>query len=112
MTSLNEKIGAILRDRRVQLGITQEALAVRMGVTFQQVQKYEKGRSMMSPERLASAAKALDMQVGELFDDAPALGFVSASDREALEMVKAYRAIQSYEVRKTISDLCRTVGVV
>lgn len=62
-------IGHRLRARRTLLGISQEELAQRLGVTFQQVQKYEHGRNRISGSRLFDAACALHVPVGYFFED-------------------------------------------
>lgn len=106
---IDKKVGAILRARRIEVGMTQEAVAKAVGVTFQQVQKYEKGANSMNSGRLVDFSKALNMPVARFFGEQP---YVSnnASDREGLEMMKAFNAIPDAAIRKRISDLARAVG--
>lgn len=88
---LNQKLGAVIREKRVLLGLSQEVLGQRIGVTFQQIQKYEKGKNQVTFPRLVELAGALGTTAAELV--AAALGEESAigdglSDRETLELVK------------------------
>ena len=64
---LDEMVGARVRMLRVSRGISQTALAERIGVTFQQVQKYEQGANRVGASRLAQIASVLDVSVGEFF---------------------------------------------
>jgi transcriptional regulator with XRE-family HTH domain len=88
---LNARLGAVIRQKRVLLGLSQEAIGKRIGVTFQQVQKYEKGKNQLGFSTLVALAEALGTSVGELAqvalaDEAPACDGIS--DRETLELMK------------------------
>ena len=61
-------IGAKVRMRRLMLNMSQEALSGKLGVTFQQVQKYEKGQNRISASRLFELAQALGVPVGYFYD--------------------------------------------
>lgn len=63
-------IGARVRLRRMTLGVSQEKLAEKLGITFQQVQKYEKGINRISASRLQDIASALDLPIAWFFEDA------------------------------------------
>ena len=63
-------VGQRIKGRRLILGISQERLGEALGITFQQVQKYEKGVNRVSASRLFSIAKALDVPVSYFFEDA------------------------------------------
>lgn len=65
-TEVDVKIGARIRARRVELRLSQEALAEQIGVTFQQIQKYEGGRNRVSASMLMAVAKALKTNVSTL----------------------------------------------
>ena len=67
--TINQNIGAIIKARRVQLGFSQQALAALIGVTFQQVQKYEKGNNALNATKLLEFAKALKMPVASFFEE-------------------------------------------
>jgi transcriptional regulator with XRE-family HTH domain len=64
-------VGARLRARRIQLGVTQVMLAEAIGVTFQQLQKYESGGNRISASRLYAAACALRTRIDRFFDELP-----------------------------------------
>lgn len=70
-------LGAAVRIRRRTIGLSQEALAEKCGVSFQQVQKYENGANRISFSRLVQIARALDCRVVDLMD------VLDAPDREA-----------------------------
>lgn len=88
---LNARLGSTIRQKRVLLGLSQDALGKRIGVTFQQIQKYEKGKNQVTFTRLVDLAEALGISVNDLVS--AALGEVAASregvsDRETLELMK------------------------
>ena len=88
---LNARLAAVIRQRRVLLGMTQTALAERVGISFQQIQKYEKGKNQVGFVLLVGLAKAFGSTANELV--AAALGeesvsTVGISDRETLELMK------------------------
>ena len=90
-SDLNARLGAVIRQKRVLLGLSQEAIGKRIGVTFQQVQKYEKGKNQPGFSTLVAIAEALCTSVGELAQaslaaEAPACDGIS--DRETLELMK------------------------
>ena len=72
--SVDVYVGQRVRMRRIQLGMSQEKLAKGVGLTFQQVQKYEKGANRMGSSRLVQFANLLDVPVGWLFEGAPGTG--------------------------------------
>ena len=67
-TSVDVYIGARMRDRRLALGLTQEALGQKLGVSFQQVQKYENGSNRVSAARLFEICEALDVSLASMFE--------------------------------------------
>lgn len=67
-TSIDKKIGQRVRARRLEIGMSQERLAELLGVTFQQVQKYEKGTNRIAASRLFDISLALGKPVGDFFD--------------------------------------------
>src|SRR5918911_2511156 len=70
-TEVDGIIGAKMRMRRGELGMTQTGLAKAVGITFQQVQKYEQGKNRVGGSRLADIAKALDVPVSYFFEQTP-----------------------------------------
>jgi transcriptional regulator with XRE-family HTH domain len=123
-------VGSRIRLRRTLLGISQERLADAIGLTFQQVQKYEKGANRVSSSRLVDLANALDVAVPYFFDEMSA--GVSAqtpselmrtkqrpeidqeqdplAKRETLEFVRAYYKIEDPAVRKRVFELTKAVA--
>ena len=65
---IDYEVGRRLRQRRIEIGISQEALGETLGLTFQQVQKYEKGTNRIAPSRLITAAKTLKVPPSYFFD--------------------------------------------
>ena len=108
-------VGLRLRQRRWAKGLTQQQLAERVGVRFQQIQKYETGENRVSASRLWEIATVLEVPVGYFFegldhmpsgDDARS---TTLTDREALSLVRAYFAIPE-DKRRRLLDLARVLG--
>ena len=123
-------VGGRIRLRRTLLGMSQERLAEAIGLTFQQVQKYEKGTNRVSSSRLVDMANALDVEVPYFFQEmaagvekqTPAM-LMSAkalpeidhekdpmAKRETLELVRAYYRIPDPAVRKRLAELTKAVA--
>lgn len=119
-------VGSRVRLRRTLLGMSQEKLGEALGLTFQQVQKYERGTNRIGASRLHQLSKILDVPVSFFFDDMPsesprgAAGFGESgqepfehdqmSKRETLELVRAYYRIADPQVRRRIFELVKSVG--
>lgn len=118
-------VGARLRLRRTLLGLSQEKLGDAVGITFQQLQKYERGSNRISASRLFNLAQVLQVSVAFFFDDMPVPGakvsdepaplsetdeFESMARRETLELVRAYYRITDPSVRKRTFDLVKALG--
>ena len=123
-------VGMRLRQRRSLLGISQEKLGEGVGITFQQIQKYERGSNRISASRLYQFSIILGVSVSYFFDEMPdgpetegVAGPKGMSDqpqaafstdimarRETLALVRAYYRIADPEVRKRILDLSRSLG--
>lgn len=117
-------VGNRLRLGRKILSVTQEKLAENLGVTFQQVQKYERGLNRISASRLHQAAQILDVPVTFFFPEAePAQGtggrdsveegtemmsFLSSS--EGLELNRAFSQIKDTGMRRRVLDLIRSIA--
>jgi transcriptional regulator with XRE-family HTH domain len=132
--AVDTHVGARMRQRRTLLGMSQTKLGDAVGLTFQQVQKYERGSNRVSSSRLFEFAKVLDVPVAYFFDEMPAnalsgrpmsgrgrKGFGEAGTpfeqdkdplikRETLELVRAYYKIREARVRKRIFELVKAVG--
>ena len=123
-------VGSRVRLRRTLLGMSQEKLGEALGLTFQQVQKYERGVNRIGASRLFDLARVLDVPIGFFFDDMPdalggtpgatrrPIGFADAQDgfeddtlhrRETLELVRAYYRITDASVRKRVFELIKSL---
>ena len=112
--AIDAYVGSRMRIRRTLLGLSQEKLGELIDLTFQQVQKYEKGANRISAGRLFQIGRVLDVPVAYFFDEMPeALGAVPAhtdaanqaesdplTTRETLKLVRAYYLIPDEHVRK------------
>ncbi len=128
---IDAHVGARVRLRRTLLGMSQEKLGLRLGLTFQQVQKYERGANRIGASRLFDLSRVLDVPVSFFYDDM-ASGVADASPRqlslghqadcdatadtdqlarrETLELVRAYYRIPSEPVRKRVFDLAKALA--
>ncbi len=122
-------VGARLRQRRTLLGMSQTTLGDAIGLSFQQVQKYERGRDRIGSGRLFNLSRVLDVPIEFFFDDmptavaasSPTLGDGRAKKppsyepdpmhkRETLELVRAYHKIKDANVRKRLRELAKALG--
>ena len=109
-------VGARIRLLRKLRGLSQQALAEAAGVTFQQIQKYERGANRVSASMLARIAGALDTPVAEMFGEAGApsgaVDEVAAmlSQPGAIDLLRAYAALPRGPVRATLVDFVQTLG--
>ncbi|MFZ1469650.1 MAG: helix-turn-helix transcriptional regulator [Paracoccaceae bacterium] len=108
-------VGKRIRHRRWMVGMTQQQLADKVGIKFQQIQKYETGMNRVSASRLWDIADALGVQIAFFFEglseDQPpttAQGDFLA-DKEALELVRSYYAIPEAQ-RRRLFDLARVLS--
>jgi transcriptional regulator with XRE-family HTH domain len=123
---IDVRVGARLRLRRTMLGLSQEKLGEAIGLTFQQVQKYERGANRIGASRLYELSRVLDVPVSFFFDDtdpvrAPAMGgFAEPAagafeadplrQPETLELVRAYCAIDDSMLRRHLLDLAKALA--
>ncbi len=123
-------VGARVRMRRMLLGMTQTDLGDALGLTFQQVQKYERGTNRISASRLCELSRVLNVSIDYFFEDMPtAVAAISPATkgrgkaqkltgyepdpmvkRETLELVRAFYKIEDVDVRKQVSQLIMTLG--
>ena len=119
-------VGSRVQLRRSNLGLSRSKLARDVNLTFQQIQKFERGTNRISASRLADLARALDVPVSFFFDDMPeSLAGAAAPDgqrtapraavdpmtqRETVELVRAYHRIPDRELRKSIYDVARALA--
>jgi len=123
-------VGTRIRLRRTLLGLSQEKLGGAIGLTFQQVQKYERGHNRIGASRLYDLSRALDVPVSFFFDgiDGDGGGGAAAlpesampgraamaepdpmARRETLELVRAYFRIENPAIRKRLFELTKAVA--
>ena len=122
-------VGGRVRLRRTLLGLSQEKLGEAIGLTFQQVQKYERGANRIGASRLVDLSRVLDGPVGYFFDDMAddvaarsprqIRGLVEEPEayepdpmakRETLELVRAYYKIRDPRVRKRLFEMTKALG--
>lgn len=104
---LDRHVGDRIRLRRTTLGVSQSELGEQLGVSFQQVQKYERGATRVSASRLWDIARALDVNIAYFFDQ---IGREVAPpqillNREGHELVEAFRRIRSAHRRALLLNL-------
>lgn len=112
------QVGGRIRTRRLLIGMNQETLAGRLGLTFQQVQKYEGGANRVSASRLSQIAEILGVTIDYFFselagDDAasPArTGREQMQRPEAIDLIRAYYAIADPQVRQQFLDMIKAVA--
>jgi transcriptional regulator with XRE-family HTH domain len=108
-------VGQRVRQRRWMVGMTQQQLGNKVGIKFQQIQKYETGTNRVSASRLWDIAAALDVPVSFFFEGLSSgqLGIDAhgdiLTDKEALELVRAYYSIPEMQ-RRRLFDLARVLS--
>lgn len=91
--------------------MSQSDLAERLGLTFQQVQKYERGANRISASKLWKVAEVLQVPVGELFGDpSPADGEASPAQVGDADLLRAWNLIESEQQRRAVLSLVRSMG--
>ena len=106
-------VGKRLRQRRSLLGLSQENLGEAVGVTFQQIQKYEKGSNRVSASKLADIAKFLNISVASFFEGSGLEGkdtTVLPYSREALKIAEAFDAISDPRVKTQLRQLTKILA--
>jgi transcriptional regulator with XRE-family HTH domain len=118
-------VGSRVRLRRMMLGMSQEKLGEHLGITFQQIQKYEKGTNRIGASRLQHIARVLTVPVSFFFEDAPGapvepggmaerpsasyvVDFLSSS--EGIQLNKAFIRIKDAKLRRKVIDLVRAMA--
>jgi|AGTN01.2.fsa_nt_gi Predicted transcriptional regulators len=125
-------VGSRLRLRRTLLGLSQEELGGAMGLTFQQIQKYERGANRISASRLFDLSRVLSVPVSFFFEDMPepvqaqtpsqisgasniSLHFASLEGdptpkRETLELARNYYRISNFSLRRQVYNLAKALA--
>ncbi len=128
--TIDKHVGQQLRSRRSLLGLSQEKLADSIGVTFQQVQKYERGANRISASRLFSFSKILDVSIDYFYEGLPdnsdntdsttepeqkalnknGLPEDLLSQKETIHLLRAYYSVDSESKRKVILKLVKSMS--
>ena len=119
---IDKHVGSRVRMRRMMLGMSQSTLADGLDLTFQQVQKYEKGTNRISASRLQHISQILQLPVTFFFegtpgqskekDDAPSLAYVTdfLATRNGLALTKAFMKIKDAKLRRNIVNLIEEIA--
>ena len=126
--SIDENVGLQLKQRRALLGMSQEKLAEQVGITFQQIQKYENGANRVSASRLYEFSKVLDIPVSFFFENSNlpefkvGVGFAENEQasfegpddvmkrKETLELIRVYYSIENPKLRKDLFKLVKSMA--
>ena len=124
---IDKHVGSRVRMRRMMLSMSQEKLGDALGLTFQQVQKYEKGTNRIGASRLQQISNILQVPVEFFFEGAPHLGGASRADGDApspayvsdflassdgLALTKAFMRISDAKLRRRIVDLVEQIATI
>lgn len=119
--AVDRRLGQRVRTRRLEIGMSQEKLAEVLGVTFQQVQKYEKGVNRIAASRLFAISAALDMPIARFFEglsQAHAEGVAESGEDfvhdalatpEGMQLIALFASIKNTKVRRRVVDLVRAL---
>lgn len=127
LRAVNDHLGARIRFRRKQLGLSQTQLGENLGLTFQQVQKYEHGSNRISAARLLDMARVMTVPVtyfyeemiGQLRDSLHSVGLAEGQDAfkhdssadEATELLQAFSRIKDSSVRQNFLQLVKSLAI-
>jgi transcriptional regulator with XRE-family HTH domain len=122
---VDKYVGSRIRMRRIMLGMSQEKLGESLGLTFQQIQKYEKGTNRVGASRLQQISEILQVPVSFLFEGGPG-GIISANGMseapspayvsdflatsEGLALTRAFTRINDSKLRRSIVDLVEQIA--
>ena len=128
LNTIDIHIGGRLRIRRTEIGMSQQILGRHLGLTYQQIQKYEKGTNRIGASRLQHISSVLSVPVSFFFEDAPgppggseaAMGMAESrpasymtdflSSSEGIQLNKAFTRIKDSKLRRRIIDLVRAAA--
>jgi len=101
-------IGAKIRERRLELGLSQEKLGGLLGITFQQVQKYERGANRVGASRMVDVAHALGVPPSYFFDTLPAATETKEAQLER-ELITDFRSLSNDALRQAALQIVRSL---
>jgi transcriptional regulator with XRE-family HTH domain len=120
---VDRHVGSRVRMRRIMLGMSQEKLGEGLGLTFQQIQKYEKGTNRIGASRIQHIAEILQVPVSFLFegspgssthfDEAPSPTYVAdfLATAEGLALIRAFMRVPDIKLRRAIVDMVELIAV-
>ena len=119
-TDIDRHVGARIRQQRMLVGMSQETLAELIGITFQQVQKYEKGVNRIGAGRLLEISRALGVPIAALFDEQTSLEGETneellalqtlLSSREGIALARAFAKIRNAKLRQTFLAMAQAAA--
>lgn len=117
--AVDRKVGQRVRSRRLEIGMSQERLADLLGVTFQQVQKYEKGVNRIAVSRLWDISAALELPVARFFDAVGGARGVAENRQdyvddalatpEGMQLMSLFASIKSQKLRRKVVELVKAL---
>ncbi|ADH91226.1 transcriptional regulator, XRE family [Ancylobacter novellus DSM 506] len=122
---IDKHVGSRVRMRRMMIGMSQEKLGENLGITFQQIQKYEKGTNRIGASRLQNISNVLGVPVSFFFEGAPNVGIANTgfaedaspayvsdflATTEGLALTRAFLKIADSKVRRRIVDLVEALA--
>ncbi len=119
--AIDKKLGQRVRTRRLEIGMSQEKLAELLGVTFQQVQKYEKGVNRIAASRLHDIAASLDVPIAKFFEGLGGRASTGVAETsrdyiddalatpEGTELMSLFASIKSRKVRRQVVELVKAL---
>jgi transcriptional regulator with XRE-family HTH domain len=120
---VDRHVGSRVRMRRIMLGMSQEKLGEGLGLTFQQIQKYEKGTNRIGASRIQQISEILQVPVQFLFEGSPgsSTGFDAApspayvadflATSEGLALIRAFTRVPNIKLRRAIVDMVELIGL-
>ena len=123
---VDKHVGSRVRMRRLMVGMSQEKLGEALGLTFQQIQKYEKGTNRIGASRIQQISEILQVPVSFLFEGAPAATLIAEgftvvpsptyvadflATSEGLALIRAFTRIPDVKLRRAIVDMVELIGV-
>lgn len=117
LNEIDMSIGKRLRACRLMHGLTQHEIAEKAGITFQQIQKYERGLNRISGSRIYQLCMALDIDPNYLFEDFSQTSKSQlldqdelTDDKQIISLVKSYNKIKSPELKATVREIAQILA--
>ncbi|MEQ8604330.1 MAG: helix-turn-helix transcriptional regulator [Marivibrio sp.] len=108
---IDVQVGARVRELRIRAGISQQTLAEALGVSYQQIQKYETGLNRMGASRLVQVSRAVGCSVHALFDGVVSEATTAAAlDVEAAKVARDWARIDDAAVRRVMQEVIRSLA--